>query len=124
LSLAQRSISDRLRLRLRHRALGTLRAEGSFRRTLRAGQERADGQELRRSRQLFTNFVADQLKRWKPLTALNRYLRMRASHLFAHLPNLWLGPAGAGAPTLSRDTNFRGATAASCLSRDPPCPFS
>jgi site-specific recombinase XerC len=31
----------------------------------------------------------------KTALALDRYLRMRASHPFAHLPNLWLGRAGA-----------------------------
>jgi integrase len=42
-------------------------------------------------------FLADQLDRWRPLPALNR--RMRASHPFAHLPNLWLGQAGARTPS-------------------------
>ena len=31
----------------------------------------------------------------KTALALDRYLRMRAGHPFAHLPNLWLGLAGA-----------------------------
>src|SRR4029450_13692946 len=32
----------------------------------------------------------------KTALAQDRYLRMRASHPFAHLPNLWLGQAGGG----------------------------
>jgi len=35
----------------------------------------------------------------KTALALDRYLRMRASHPFAHLPNLWLGQAGAMTPS-------------------------
>jgi site-specific recombinase XerD len=35
----------------------------------------------------------------KTALALDRYLWMRASHPFAHLPNLWLGLAGAMTPS-------------------------
>jgi len=35
----------------------------------------------------------------KTALALDRYLRLRASHPFAHLPNLWLGLAGAMTPS-------------------------
>jgi site-specific recombinase XerC len=35
----------------------------------------------------------------KTALALDRYLRLRASHPFAHLPNLWLGLAGAVTPS-------------------------
>jgi site-specific recombinase XerD len=35
----------------------------------------------------------------KTALALDRYLRMRANHSFAHLPNLWLGRAGAMTPS-------------------------
>jgi len=43
----------------------------------------------------------------KTALALDRYLRMRASHSFAHLPNLWLGLAGAMTPSgCSRSTRL------------------
>src|SRR4029453_8260389 len=35
----------------------------------------------------------------KTALALDRHRRMRASHPFAHLPNLWLGVAGAMTPS-------------------------
>jgi site-specific recombinase XerC len=35
----------------------------------------------------------------KSALALDRYLRLRASHTFAHLPNLWIGRAGAMTPS-------------------------
>jgi site-specific recombinase XerC len=35
----------------------------------------------------------------KTALALDRCLRMRATHPFAHLPNLWLGQAGAMTPS-------------------------
>jgi hypothetical protein len=35
----------------------------------------------------------------KTALALDRYLRLRASHPVAHLPNLWLGLAGAMTPS-------------------------
>jgi site-specific recombinase XerC len=35
----------------------------------------------------------------KTALALDRYLRMRAGHPFAYLPNLWLGQAGAMTPS-------------------------
>jgi site-specific recombinase XerC len=35
----------------------------------------------------------------KTALALDRYLRLRASHHLAHLPNLWLGLAGAMTPS-------------------------
>jgi site-specific recombinase XerC len=35
----------------------------------------------------------------KTALALDRYLRLRASHTFAHLPNLWIGRAGAMTPS-------------------------
>ena len=35
----------------------------------------------------------------KTALALDRYLRLRASHSFAHLPNLWIGRAGAMTPS-------------------------
>ena len=48
----------------------------------------------------------------KTALALDRYLRMRASHPFAHLPNLWLGAAGAMTPSgLYQVVAARGAAA-------------
>jgi integrase len=48
----------------------------------------------------------------KTALALDRYLRMRASHPFAHLPNLWLGRAGAMTPSgLFQVVAARGAAA-------------
>ena len=48
----------------------------------------------------------------KTALALDRYLRMRASHPFAHLPNLWLGRAGAMTPSgLFQIVAARGAAA-------------
>jgi site-specific recombinase XerC len=45
-------------------------------------------------------------------TALARYLRMRAGHPFAYLPNLWLGQAGAMTPSgLYQVVAARGAAA-------------
>ena len=35
----------------------------------------------------------------KTALALDRYLRLRASHTFAHLPNLWIGARGAMTPS-------------------------
>jgi site-specific recombinase XerC len=35
----------------------------------------------------------------KTALALDRYLRLRASHQFAHLPNLWIGTRGAMTPS-------------------------
>jgi site-specific recombinase XerC len=35
----------------------------------------------------------------KTALALDRYLRLRASHQFAHLPNLWIGARGAMTPS-------------------------
>jgi len=35
----------------------------------------------------------------KAALAIDRYLRLRASHSFAHLPNLWIGRAGAMTPS-------------------------
>jgi site-specific recombinase XerD len=48
----------------------------------------------------------------KTALALDRYLRMRAGHPFAHLPNLWLGLAGAMTPSgLYQVVAARGAAA-------------
>jgi Phage integrase family len=48
----------------------------------------------------------------KTALALDRYLRMRASHPFAQLPNLWLGRAGAMTPSgLFQVVAARGAAA-------------
>lgn len=48
----------------------------------------------------------------KTALALDRYLRVRASHPFAHLPNLWLGLAGAMTPSgLCQVVAARGAAA-------------
>lgn len=48
----------------------------------------------------------------KTALAQDRYLRMRASHPFAHLPNLWLGAAGAMTPSgLYQVVAARGAAA-------------
>jgi integrase len=48
----------------------------------------------------------------KTALALDRYLRMRAGHPFAHLPNLWLGRAGAMTPSgLYQVVAARGAAA-------------
>jgi site-specific recombinase XerC len=35
----------------------------------------------------------------KTALAIDRYLRLRSSHTFAHLPNLWIGRAGAMTPS-------------------------
>jgi integrase len=48
----------------------------------------------------------------KTALALDRYLRMRGGHPFAHLPNLWLGLAGAMTPSgLYQVVAARGAAA-------------
>jgi site-specific recombinase XerD len=48
----------------------------------------------------------------KTALALDRYLRMRAGHPFAHLPNLWFGMAGVMTPSgLNQVVVARGAAA-------------
>jgi Phage integrase, N-terminal SAM-like domain len=53
--------------------------------------------ELRRGH--IQAFIADQLARWKPATAHNRYLRVREGHRLAYLPQVWVGRNGPMTPS-------------------------